>query len=398
MEEFPLKETPFQPGHPVNPENFKGRMDIIQNIIRYMPNVISGNAQHFFITGKRGMGKTSLANYVKQLVQKKFKMVGVHVTNDSLQDIESLISHVIEQLLNEIESETWSKKIFRKFKDNIKSVGAFGANIELKENKEEFIKSVKNNFPQFLSEMVKDFEDKKGIFIIIDDINGLTKSPDFATWYKSFSDTLDVNFGGESPVAIMLSGYPDKLQALYNHNPSFNRIFRSYNLGPLTRAEVSSFFEDTFEKVSIKTEKEALDKMINFSTGIPTMMQEIGEGVFWEDSDNIIDENDALKGIFEAGMQIGKKFIRPEIDSSIYSPKYRSILLKMGEHAIISFKKSNFEKYLNDEEKKVFPDFLKKAKQLKILEQERARSGEYKFPNMLYPVYLAILSIKNDKL
>jgi hypothetical protein len=398
MEEVPLRETPFQPGHPVSPENFKGRMDIIENISRYMANVISGNAQHFFITGKRGMGKTSLAAYVKNLVQKKFKMVGVHVVNDSVHDIESLIEQIIERLLNEIESESWSEKIFDKLRDNIKSAGAFGANIELRPNSDEFIKSVKDNFPQFLKELTKDFDDKKGIFVIIDDINGLTKDPEFATWYKSFSDTLDTDFRGESPIAIMLAGYPDKLQTLYNHNPSFNRIFRSYEIGPLTRSEVSSFFEDTFKKANIGIENEALNEMIDFSAGIPTMMQEIGDGVFWEDTDSIIDKKDALHGIFEAGIQIGKKFVKPEIDSSIYSVKYRSILLKMGEHTIVSFKKSDFEKHLNEEEKRVFPDFLQKAKKLKILEQDIPRSGIYKFPNMLYPVYLAILSIRNEKL
>ena len=29
------KETPFQPGYPVDPDKFKGRRDIIENINRY---------------------------------------------------------------------------------------------------------------------------------------------------------------------------------------------------------------------------------------------------------------------------------------------------------------------------------------------------------------------------
>ena len=58
------KESLFQPGQPVSPDRFKGREDVIQNILRYFPSVKSGNPQHFFITGKRGMGKTSLANYI----------------------------------------------------------------------------------------------------------------------------------------------------------------------------------------------------------------------------------------------------------------------------------------------------------------------------------------------
>lgn len=86
-----------------------------------------------------------------------------------------------------------------------------------------------------------------------------------------------------------------------------------------------------------------------------------------------------------------------EIDSSMFSEKYISMLLKMEKHGIILFKKSEFEKNLNDK-KKVFSDFLRKAKKLKILEQDIPRNGEYKFPNMMYPMYHAILSIKNEKL
>jgi Cdc6-like AAA superfamily ATPase len=132
MEELDSKETPFQPGHPVSPENFKGRMNIIENISRYMPSVVSGNAHHFFIIGKRGMGKTSLGTYMKNIVQKKFKMVGVHILNDGTHDIETLIVQIIENILNEIESESWSKKIFKKLKEHIKSAGAFGTTIEFR--------------------------------------------------------------------------------------------------------------------------------------------------------------------------------------------------------------------------------------------------------------------------
>ena len=394
-----IKETPFQVGHPVNPENFKGRMDIIQNMNRYMINTVKGEAQHFFITGKRAMGKTSLAGYMKNLAQKKYKMIGVHILNDGEHDIESLIKQIIENLLSEIESESWYDKIFNKLKDNIKSAGAYGFHVELNSNSGDFINSVKDNFPRFLTDLTNDFEGKKGIFLIIDDINGLTETPEFANWYKSFADTMATTFFGKCNIAIMLTGYPDKLQTLFNHNPSFNRIFKHYDLDPLKDNEVSSFFVDTFKKVRTRIDDDALEKMIYFSAGMPTMMQEIGDAVFWEDDDYFINDTDANKGIIEAGSQIGKKFVRPEIEASMYSEKYRSILLKMGKHRIIAFKKGDFEKNLTENEKKVFTDFLRKATELKILEHiGPPRSGKYKFPNLLFPLYLATLSIREEKL
>ena len=52
-----IKESLFQPGQPVSADRFKGREEIIHEILKYFPSVKSGNPQHFFITGKRGMGK-----------------------------------------------------------------------------------------------------------------------------------------------------------------------------------------------------------------------------------------------------------------------------------------------------------------------------------------------------
>ena len=42
-------ESPFEPGHHVSPDNFKGREDDIVKIIRYMPKIINkGIPEHFF--------------------------------------------------------------------------------------------------------------------------------------------------------------------------------------------------------------------------------------------------------------------------------------------------------------------------------------------------------------
>ena len=41
-------ESPFEQGHHVSPDNFKGRKDDIVKIIRYMPKIINqGIPEHF---------------------------------------------------------------------------------------------------------------------------------------------------------------------------------------------------------------------------------------------------------------------------------------------------------------------------------------------------------------
>ena len=106
------KESLFQPGQPVSPDRFEGREDIIKEILKYFPAVRSGNPQHFFITGKRGMGKTSLANYISDFAHNNYSMVTAHIMNDGVHDIDELVVQIIERVLNAIRPEKWSSKIF----------------------------------------------------------------------------------------------------------------------------------------------------------------------------------------------------------------------------------------------------------------------------------------------
>ena len=60
------------------------------------------------------------------------------------------------------------------------------------------------NFPEAIkSVMDKLKEEKSGIFIALDDINGLSTNPDFANWYKSFVDNVAIRYPSNFPAFIM---------------------------------------------------------------------------------------------------------------------------------------------------------------------------------------------------
>ena len=92
---------------------------------------------------------------------------------------------------------------------------------------------------------MNDFKDKDGLFIVIDDINGLSETPEFANWYKSFADTLATSVK-DAPICIMLTEYPEKFKRLYNHNPSVNRIFHTHELKGLSDEDIENFYTSIF--------------------------------------------------------------------------------------------------------------------------------------------------------
>ncbi|MCL2114718.1 MAG: ATP-binding protein [Methanobrevibacter sp.] len=397
------KISPFQPESPVKPENFEGRKEIIDKNLPFLRQSASGRPTHFLIKGKRGMGKTSLAEFFNNIAEKEYKMVGVHVLNDGVHSINDLIHQIIERLLNEIRKETWSEKIFNKLKNNVKSAELFGIKLEFTHD-EKVISNIKDNFAFFLKDIIDNFEDKNGLVIIIDDINGLSHNNEFVNWYKSFADTLSIEFGDTIPLSLILTTYPENAQILHEYNPSFTRLFKHITVEELTNSEIKDFFTKTFKKVNMALKREAVDLMVRYSSGLPNMMQEIGDGVFWMNGQNIINEKIAFNGIIRAGDQIGVKYLRHVLDTSIRSDEYLTIFKKLGSDfgksafdRDYSFKKQKMLEKLNDKESKVFTDFLKRARSLNILEFSGAKkSGHYKFTSNLFPIFFMIESLKEE--
>lgn len=82
--------SPFQPGKPVSYYDFIGRNDSAKKILRYAKSASEGDIQHFFLTGERGIGKTSLAKFTLDYIQKYLGSTGIYVSNRGNDTLESL--------------------------------------------------------------------------------------------------------------------------------------------------------------------------------------------------------------------------------------------------------------------------------------------------------------------
>ena len=298
-------------------------------------------------------------------------------------------------MFKEFNKETWGKKIINSFVDNIDEINIKGVGISLK-NKPELVGNIKNNFADFLINTCKELKDKKGIFIVIDDINRLSDTPDFANWYKGLFETL--YFDEEViPVSFSLVSYQDKFEKLCNQNPSFARIFNLIEIDYLDDEDIKEFYLDTFCRYNIKfTEDKYLNEMVYYSWGMPLIMQQIGDAVFWNSLDGEIDENNAYSGIINAALELGNKQIRNKLNK-IKNPNSLGILYKLGKNEKMEFKNSEVKAFLSDSEINAFDDFLNEMHDLDIIESVgKEDNGEYAFVNRLYFVYFLVIANLGD--
>lgn len=384
-----MKEnSPFTPGNPVPVELFVGRVKQIEEILRYVKQASAGRLENVFLSGERGIGKSSLAMFLSSLSIERENLLAMHVFLGGITSLEELVHRTFEQLLKQTKSEKWFNKISKYFGNYVEQVGLFGVSLKFNPPKED-LKTLVRNFPEALKNIMEKIKDeKKGLFIVWDDINGLSKTPDFANWYKSFADSIAIHYH-KFPVFIMLVGLPEIRDELSQQQPSLMRIFRVVDIEKLSNDETKEFFKKAFEEVNIKVNDEALEVMSNASGGLPILMHEIGDAVFLTDEDNIIDLDDVGQGVFSAASRIGKRYLDPQVYRAIRSERYISILRKIGEEFSLSFQKSEIENKLNDNEKKVFNNFLRKMRELGVIEQDKDKErGYYKFENELYPIYI----------
>lgn len=393
-----MKEySPFTPGNPVPREFFVGREKQINEILKYANQSTNGRLESVFLSGDRGIGKSSLASVLRYFLQKEKNFLGLHIFLGGVSSLDEMVRRIFESIYNEANKKKWFDKISGYFGGNIEKVGLFGIDVTFKPNRKDLDQIVKN-FPQALHSITEKIKtDKNAIFIILDDINGFCKTPEFANWYKSYVDYV-ASHQLEFPVFMMVIGLPEIRDSLSEHQPSLMRIFRVVDIEGLRDDEVSEFFKKAFDSADFNVEDEAMQAITQFSNGLPILMQEIGDAIFWNATDDVVTKKIALEGIIEAAGRIGKKYLDPKVYRAIRSEHYRSILRHLGMNLKPDFQKSAILKNLKVKEQKVFDNFLKRMIDLGIIVRDLEKGrGYYKFVNVLYFIYIMLESVRYKK-
>ena len=383
------KSSPFTPGNPARAELFAGRLQQIQAVSNYLMQAASGRMENVFLTGERGIGKSSFASFTLQKARANNNMVGVHIFLGGVTTLEELVRKIIEDLINEISDRSWYDSVSEFLGDYVRKVGVFGVTIEFRPPIEN-LSHIVGNFPDVLGGLLARIsQHNDGVLIILDDINGLAETGLFANWYKSVVDHTATHFGAY-PALIMLSGLPEKRDQLATQQRSLLRVFRVLDLGRLSDQEVESFFGKAFARADMNLTDDAMRVMVHFSSGLPIMMQEIGDATFWEDADGTISEEDAISGVGRAALNVGRKYMHPSVYNALRSDRYQTIIRKLAVDSIQpSFTRQEVASRLTPEELGVFDNFLRRLRKLGVVElYPTGGRGTYRYTNQIFPIYM----------
>ena len=387
-----LESSPFRPGQPVPLEFFVGRIKEIERLHSMVKASIHQQRLTIgFITGERGIGKSSLANLVHRLSDSKCKTAGFHVSLGGVRELNEMVRKTFDQLLKESMEKPWHDQVAEFFENRVRKVGLFGFSVELNLKDSDLSLLTQNFVPALRNLLDKLKEQKDGLLLILDDINGLATSAEFANWLKSTVDEIAMS-EQKIPLCILVAGLEERRQEMVAIQPSLARVFELIEISPWSDEEATEFYQNTFQSAHAKIENEELGTLVRFTGGLPVLAHEIGDAVWRAAQSSEINEDEIYEGVFNAAEIIGLKLLEPQIFSAIRSERYRSILRKMAGEPQIHFRRSELVARLTKEEVKVMDNFLQRMKNLGAIDTDSEVRGGYRFPNLLHAFYFTIES------
>lgn len=400
----PKENSPFTPGQPAPPEIFTGRGEEIQRLRRCIMQTAAGKPQAVFICGERGLGKSSLARFSEflviqdnALVPTDVKFMSAYSTCGACKDVTDVCKVIVQNLTADITEESRlekAKQLLGRYIDDISiPLPGFRLNVKLKRSAED-LKDLRLNMPDVVADLWRIMQErKKGVMIILDEVNGVTSQADFANFVKSFWEALGAR---KTPVLMMLVGLEQRLDELIQANESVGRIFERILLRPMSPKDVQDFFRKAFESTNLVIEQQANALLADASGGFPVMMHELGDATFWMNGDDRIDEDDAVAGLILAAKRVGEKYFSPQVYKEVQSETYRRILFHTVAEKYFpgDILRKSLLASLPTEDARTLDNFLDRMVELGVMRRKRLGVYEYTYP--MFPLYLRLERRKQE--
>ena len=396
-------KSPFYPDQPVPVELFAGRIAQIERIlIRGVGQVAAGKPVTMFVQGEYGIGKSSIAGFVQRHAETHCGLHSIYTSLGGAKNLDDVAFSILQATLR---SGAFDPKKSEKMRHWLaKYIGKqdmFGISINLDALRKD-APNLSNPFGilEFLSAAKVRLQEEgvKGIFLVLDEINGISTTPEFAHFIKGLVDTNALS-QEPLPLLLILCGVEERRREMIAQHEPVDRIFDVIDIEPMNKVELEDFFKRAFYSAQMEVTPEAMAYLVYFSAGFPKIMHLIGNNAYWTDKDGIIDEEDARQAIIFAADEVGKKYVDQQVYKALRSDDYHAILKKIAAltpSVAFSFKKSDVEAALTDTEKNKFHNFLQKMKKLNVL-RSGSTPGEYIFNQRMVRLYLWLQSQKQEK-
>jgi len=391
--------SPFYPGQPVPVELFAGRLSQIQHVLeRGVQQVKQGKPVAMFVQGEYGIGKSSLAGLLQSTAERDHGLHAIYAPLGSAETLDDVGASILNATIRSGTFDpTRAERVKGWLAKYIGQQSLFGLTLHA-DKLEQDGPSIATGLLPFLTTAMSNLKDVgvKGVFLVLDEINGITGNPKFSHFLK---EIVDANAMAAAPVPLllMLCGVEERRRDLIRHHQPIDRIFDVVDVELMSEEEMRSFFEKAFDQVGMSVDAGAMEILTQYAAGFPKIMHLIGDAAYWQDEDRVISNEDALRAVLLAADEVGKKYVDQQVYKALRSRDYHSILAKIAKSGpSMVFRRADIARELTSSESKKLDNFLRKMTTLNVIRKGDVR-GEYSFIVRMVGIYIWLESLRKQE-
>ncbi|OGJ17369.1 hypothetical protein A3K73_06125 [Candidatus Pacearchaeota archaeon RBG_13_36_9] len=266
-----LPPNPFNPGSPVDPSDFVGRVQDLENFKQKLRQTSSGSLANMSVAGGYGIGKTSFLHKCKYIAEQQ-DALAVYFSLNEMDDLskETLAKMLIERAQAKVREEVILQKISEKILNALKRIKIkteSGIEISLSgETGDDF-----PNLHSALTEVWNRLKDiRTAIVFLIDEARVLEKNrAELILYLRAVLEQLQVN---KVPVMILPAG---KLSITGPSGTGFSPLVRTFPpaiLENFNSQETKAFIEKKISQVNLSIKKEVIEKVHKITEGHPFVL------------------------------------------------------------------------------------------------------------------------------
>lgn len=323
-----MPANPFNPGSPVDPNDFVGRSQEIEGFRHKLRQTIEGSLASMAVAGGYGIGKTSFLHKCKSIAEEN-EALAIYFSLNELDNLnrESLAKMLIERLKEKVNEEVILQRISSNILQMLKKVKLKISSVEVGISDEnELI-----NLHSALLVAWKALENnKKAIVFFIDEARILEKNrADLVLYLRAVLEQLQIN---KVPVMIVPGG---KLTISGPSGSGFSPLVRTFPpaiLENFTQEESKKFIQKKLDKVKISISDDLLNRVHKITEGHPFVLSAYMATAYLKIKAG---ETELKKEHFDAAdLEFVKRILSPFF-SRFYDQagrKSKTILLEMAKH------------------------------------------------------------------
>ncbi|NRB76068.1 MAG: ATP-binding protein [Verrucomicrobiales bacterium] len=407
-----VKINPFNPNSPVNPGMFAGRGNELIRLDSALQQTRAGFPKNFMITGERGIGKTSLLDYIRDVAageiadfdDKYLNFLVVQLDIDSNTSQLSLMERIEATLERNLGKTEKARKFLKESWRFLKKLEAGG--VRLREDQisskelllDDFAYSLAKTVNRITDADVDDMFDSAydGILLMIDECDKASKDLDLGSFLKLLLERVQRN--GCRNFMVGIAGLPNLRDVLYSSHESSLRLFDEMKLDRLDSSEIFSVIDSCLRSskeingFETRIDEAAKEFMAKVSEGYPHFIQQVGYCTFDYDDDNFIDKADVAAGSFgegEAMALIGDRYYRDDYYNKIQKDAYRRVLRIMADSGSDWVKKADIKKKFTGKDS-TLDNALQALRKRNIIQTKQGARGVYRLQSNAFALWIRL--------